>query len=276
MNRKLRIGVDNLTQNLKDLTLPSARHTFIGLIAVAVCVFINAWAIALPFCLCFIVGKTGPLLLLIITPFVCAASVLILSLVLSKNKPKESEDIIYAKEACAMLKEVLDNGVAYSPPHPNRGEPRAQRDSRDDHDRSTRIYHHDISKQKSTYPSGGPEENPRRQEYRQGSDIYDTSYRRTDDSRADPSYAPENPQRAEAVRKPNPYEYHGSNFPSEEEVRSFYRRNAGSGPITKTDTRDSLRDSESSRGDEGISIEERESTPDPTELAGYNSPGEQN
>jgi hypothetical protein len=276
MNRKLRVGVDNLTQDLRDLTLPAAKHVFWGLVAIAICVYINAWAIALPFCLCFVIGKTGPLLLLIATPFICAASVLILSLVLSKNKPKEAEDISYAKEACRMLKEVLENGVAYSPPHPNRGEPRTTQIRRDDYGRGHEGYYPDSRQESGPYYHGRVEADPRYQEYRQGSDGYDTGYRRTDDSRADTRYAPEAPQRDEAVRRPNPYACDGDDFPSEAEVRSFYRRNGGSGPAPAHDSRSDVRDSEPTRRDERVPIEERESTPDPAESAGRNSSGEQN
>jgi len=271
MNKKLRVGIDNITQDLKDLTLPTARHTFIGLIAIAVTTYINALAIALPFCLSFIIGKTGPLLLLIATPIICAISTFLLSLILSKNKPKEVKTIDFSHEAYILLKEVLYNGVAYKPTRPDNGNFRDTDISRGYATRNTE----DFSRE-SPYPQRGFSENARFEEYRQGSSFSDTEHGRAGNSRADSRNAEEVTQRVEAMRKPNPYAYSECDCPSEEEVRSFYRRDDRSRPSSEPDPRASVGHIGPVGGDERISEQERESFTEPAEHAGYDSSREQN
>jgi hypothetical protein len=267
MNRKLRLGIDNITQGLKDLTLPSARHTFVGLIALTFTMYLNAWVIALPFCLCIILHRTAPLLLLVFTPLVCALTVFILSLILSKNKPRESSDALFSRQACNMLKEIMDNGIAYSPPQSNRVEPRAQRNSRDDYNRSTNIY---LGEQN---PSNncGVQEDTRCEKHRQSGYSDDTEYRRTVYSGTNTNYAAEAPKRAEDLRGSDPYNYYGDPLPSPEELQEFYRRNAGGRFTSEPDPRHCVRDIGHSRGDERITTSEREGFIDTAESAGRNS-----
>jgi hypothetical protein len=222
MNRKLRVGIDNLTQDLKDLTLPATRHTLIGIIALSVCIFINAWAIALPFGLCLVMNTTGPLLLLFVTPFICVGTVLLLTVILSKIMPRQGEDTKYSLECYKLLKEIKENGVTYHETRPESTNFRGQRyTGPEDADAARRAEYY------SSKSQAFGEANAAHGRVPSGTCFRETS--------PQSNFPPE--ARGEGSRERHPYEYREDDCPSTEEVRSFYRRDGRERPLTEDDQR---------------------------------------